>query len=179
MTLQYVDLAEMSMSGTLRPSIPVQILLKYAPPKLTIVYHFENQDHEQYFHDIPLDRNMLQNETDEDIVSHLYMAEAYYFNPKILKRAQVSPPDETDIFKVKRLVKKLKTHFNDYGYDDKSPERHSIHSTNSRQGSGSPPMGNRFDRAQANQNQAFLGNIDGLALPNRRSPPRSNNNQAQ
>lgn len=33
---------------------------------------------------------MLENETDEDIVSHLYMSEAYYFNPKILKRHQVS-----------------------------------------------------------------------------------------
>jgi len=29
---------------------------------------------------------MLENESDEDIVSHLYMSEAYYFNPKILKR---------------------------------------------------------------------------------------------
>lgn len=36
------------------------------------------------------DRNMLENETDEDIVSHLYMSEGYYFNPKILKRHQVS-----------------------------------------------------------------------------------------
>jgi hypothetical protein len=33
---------------------------------------------------------MLENETDEDIVSHLYMSEAYYFNPKCLKRHQVS-----------------------------------------------------------------------------------------
>ena len=33
---------------------------------------------------------MLENETDEDIVSHLYMSEAYYFNPKVLKRHQVS-----------------------------------------------------------------------------------------
>jgi len=29
---------------------------------------------------------MLENETDEDIVSHLYLSEGYYFNPKILKR---------------------------------------------------------------------------------------------
>ena len=34
---------------------------------------------------------MLENEKDEDIVSHLYMSEGYYFNPKILKRHQVSP----------------------------------------------------------------------------------------
>lgn len=33
---------------------------------------------------------MLENETDDDIVSHLYMSEAYYFNPKCLKRHQVS-----------------------------------------------------------------------------------------
>ena len=33
---------------------------------------------------------MLENESDEDIVSHLYMSEAYYFNPKCLKRHQVS-----------------------------------------------------------------------------------------
>ena len=31
-----------------------------------------------------------KNETDEDIVSHLYLSEGYYFNPKILKRHQVS-----------------------------------------------------------------------------------------
>lgn len=79
------------MSGSLMPSIPVQVLLKYNPPKLTIVYHFENKENEQYYHDILFDRNMLDNETDEDIVSHLYMSEAYYFNPKCLKRHQVSP----------------------------------------------------------------------------------------
>lgn len=79
------------MSGSLMPSIPVQVLLKYNPPKLTIVYHFENKENEQYYHDIMFDRNMLDNESDEDIVSHLYMSEAYYFNPKCLKRHQVSP----------------------------------------------------------------------------------------
>lgn len=78
------------MSGSLMPSIPVQVLLKYNPPKLTIVYHFENKENEQYYHDIMFDRNMLDNESDEDIVSHLYMSEAYYFNPKCLKRHQVS-----------------------------------------------------------------------------------------
>ena len=36
------------------------------------------------------DRKMLEKETDEDIVNHLYMAEGYYFNPKLLKRHQVS-----------------------------------------------------------------------------------------
>ena len=78
------------MSGSLMPSIPVQVLLKYNPPKVTIVYHFENKVNDQYYHDIPFDKNMLENETVEDIVSHLYMSEAYYFNPKFLKRHQVS-----------------------------------------------------------------------------------------
>jgi hypothetical protein len=32
------------------------------------------------------DRRMLETENSDDIVSHLYMSEAYYFNPKILKR---------------------------------------------------------------------------------------------
>jgi hypothetical protein len=83
---KFVDLAALSMSGSLTPSIPVQVLLKYNPPKVTIVYHFENKVNDQYYHDIPFDQNMLENETVEDIVSHLYMSEAYYFNPKFLKR---------------------------------------------------------------------------------------------
>jgi hypothetical protein len=72
------------------PSVPVQVLLKFAPPKLTIVYHFENKENDQYYHDIHFDRSMLQNESEEDIVSHLFLSEAYYFNPKQLKRHQVS-----------------------------------------------------------------------------------------
>jgi len=112
---KFVDLAALSMSGSLMPSIPVQVLLKYNPPKLTIVYHFENKENEQYYHDIMFDRNMLDNESDEDIVSHLYMSEAYYFNPKCLKRHQV-----------KRLVNKLKTSPLIHA-EDRSPERHSIH----------------------------------------------------
>ena len=43
---QFVDLAAMSMSGSLMPSIPVQVLLKYNPAKLTIVYHFENKEND-------------------------------------------------------------------------------------------------------------------------------------
>ena len=78
------------MSGSLKPSIPVQVLLKYNPPKLTIVYHFENKENDQYYHDIMFDRRMLENESNEDIVNHLYMSEAYYFNPKCIKRHQVS-----------------------------------------------------------------------------------------
>ena len=87
---QFVYLAAMSLSGSLMPSVPVQVLLKFAPPKLTIVYHFENKENDQYYHDIHFDRSMLQNESEEDIVSHLFLSEAYYFNPKQLKRHQVS-----------------------------------------------------------------------------------------
>lgn len=53
---------------------------------MTIVYHFENRENDQYFHEITFDTNMLKTEKTEDIVSHLYMAESYYFNPKLLKR---------------------------------------------------------------------------------------------
>ena len=53
---------------------------------MTIVYHFENRENDQYFHDVTFDRGMLENETEDNIVNHLYMAEPYYFNPKILKR---------------------------------------------------------------------------------------------
>ena len=78
------------MSGTLDASVPVQVLLKYNPPKMTVVYHFENKENDQYYHDIMFDRQMLETEQIEDIVSHLYMSEGYYFNPKMLKRKQVS-----------------------------------------------------------------------------------------
>ena len=33
------------------------MLLKYNPPKLTIVYHFENKENDQYFHDIVFDQS--------------------------------------------------------------------------------------------------------------------------
>ena len=73
---------------------------------------------------------MLENETDEDIVSHLYMSEAYYFNPKCLKRHQVSKSLIHDfLLKVKRLVNKLKSQIHNYneGGPSRSPERVSIH----------------------------------------------------
>ena len=98
----------MSMSGSLTPSIPVQVLLKYAPPKITVVYHFENKVNDQYYHDITFEKNMLENETVEDIVSHLYMSEAYYFNPKILKRHQVSLAIS---FSKKEQFLSMKTHW--------------------------------------------------------------------
>ena len=83
---KFVDLAALSLSGSLVPSVPTQIMLKFSPPKMTIVYHFEQRRNQQFYHDIPLDRKMLEQSTVEDIVSHLYVTEAYYFNPKQIKR---------------------------------------------------------------------------------------------
>jgi len=65
-------------------------MLKYDPPKITIVYHFEQKENERYYHDIMLERRMLETMTEEDMVSHLYVTEAYYFNPKQIKRQQVT-----------------------------------------------------------------------------------------
>lgn len=72
-------------------------MLKYDPPKISVVYHFEQRESERFYHDILVERRMLESMADEDIVSHLYVTEAYYFNPKQIKRQQVL-----------RLVKKLK-----------------------------------------------------------------------
>lgn len=83
---KFVDLAYLSMSGSLMPSVPTKLLLKYNPPKLTIQYYFENNSAEQYYHDIPLDTHMLLNNSDEEVVSQLYISEPYYFNPKQVKR---------------------------------------------------------------------------------------------
>jgi len=71
------------------PSVPVQLMIKYDPPKLCVVYHFEKRENERFFHDILIDRAMLESSSDEDIVSHIYVTEAYYFNPKQIKRQQV------------------------------------------------------------------------------------------
>ena len=38
---KYVDLAQLSLSGSLVPSVPCQLLLKFNPPKMTLVYFFE------------------------------------------------------------------------------------------------------------------------------------------
>ena len=40
---KFVDLAALSLSGSLVPSVPTQLLLRYEPPKLTITYHFEDK----------------------------------------------------------------------------------------------------------------------------------------
>lgn len=84
---RYVDLAALSLSGSLVPSVPTQLLVKYQPPKLALVYHFEGKEHDEYIHSIALDPKMLASQSPEECVSHLFMAEAYYFNPKQVKRS--------------------------------------------------------------------------------------------
>ena len=98
--IKYVDIAALSLSGSLVPSVPTQVMLKYDPPKMTIVYYFEQNSSEKYFHEINLDRRMLQSKSTDDMVSFLYLTEAYYFNPKQIKRPQLM-----------RLVKKLQDSF--------------------------------------------------------------------
>jgi hypothetical protein len=83
-----VDLAELSLSGSLVPSVPTKLAIRFQPPTMTIVYHFEQNSNDLYFHNIGFDKNLLQNPVD-DIVSHLYVTEAYYFNPKQVKRQQL------------------------------------------------------------------------------------------
>jgi len=83
---KYVDIAALSLSGSLVPSVPTQLLLRYEPPKLTITYHFEDKANDEYFHDINIDREQLFSMSVDDLVSHLYVTEAYYFNPKQVKR---------------------------------------------------------------------------------------------
>lgn len=89
MNNKFVDLAALSLSGSLVPSVPTQLMVKYNPPKLTIVYHFERKSNEQFYHEILLDSHMLHSQSAEDVVSHLYVTEAYYFNPKQVKRSQL------------------------------------------------------------------------------------------
>lgn len=84
---KYVDLAVLSLSGSLVPSVPTKLLLKYNPPKITITYHFEQKPNEEYFHDINIDKQQLLSSSAEDFVSHLYVTESYYFNPKQVKRS--------------------------------------------------------------------------------------------
>jgi hypothetical protein len=70
------------MSGSLLPSVPTQFLLKFNPPKITIVYHFVKNDREKFYHEICMERRMLETMNNEDLASHLFVAEAYYFDPK-------------------------------------------------------------------------------------------------
>jgi hypothetical protein len=56
---KFVDLAALSLSGSLVPSVPTQLMVKFSPPKLTIVYHFEKRSNQQFYHDIMFDKEML------------------------------------------------------------------------------------------------------------------------
>lgn len=50
----------MSLTGSLMPSVPLQLAAKIDPPMITIVYHFENEtEKDAYGHTINLDKNML------------------------------------------------------------------------------------------------------------------------
>ena len=53
-TTKSVNLAELSMNGNLANAVPTRLLVKYCPPSLTIVYHFENDPSEKYFHEVPI-----------------------------------------------------------------------------------------------------------------------------
>jgi len=64
-------------------------MIKYNPPKITIVYHFEQKRNQQFYHDIVLDYDMIMTKSTDEVVSHLYVTEAYYFNPKQIKRSQL------------------------------------------------------------------------------------------
>ena len=86
---KFVDLAALSLSGSLVPSVPTKLMLKYNPPALLVQYYFEQKQNEEYFHKIPIDKHMLMRKSAEDIVSHIYVTEAYYFNPKQVKRPQL------------------------------------------------------------------------------------------
>ena len=80
------------MSGSLAPCIPLQFYLKFDPPKITLVYHFLKKENEQFYHDIPLTKKMLDTQSEDDVCSHLYVTEAYYLDPKRVKRQQVNIP---------------------------------------------------------------------------------------
>eukprot|EP00352_Strombidinopsis_acuminata_P000685 CAMPEP_0176345936 /NCGR_PEP_ID=MMETSP0126-20121128/5851_1 /TAXON_ID=141414 ORGANISM="Strombidinopsis acuminatum, Strain SPMC142" /NCGR_SAMPLE_ID=MMETSP0126 /ASSEMBLY_ACC=CAM_ASM_000229 /LENGTH=53 /DNA_ID=CAMNT_0017693201 /DNA_START=78 /DNA_END=239 /DNA_ORIENTATION=- len=53
------------MSGSLVPSVPVQVMIKYSPPKITIVYHFENMSNQQFYHDIEIEEQALKTQSIE------------------------------------------------------------------------------------------------------------------
>ena len=126
------------------PCVPVELCIKYEPPKITLIYHFEKKTNEQYYHDIMIERNFLEQSSTEDIVSHLYMAECYYFNPKQVKRAQLI-----------RLVNKLKDNcgvFETEFRKDRSPERSVIQQNPV---GSSPTTFGRENRNVQNQAQRF------------------------
>ena len=58
---KFVDLAQLSLSGSLMPSVPTQLMVKFSPPKITLVYHFVQKANEQFYHEIHLDKKMLDS----------------------------------------------------------------------------------------------------------------------
>jgi hypothetical protein len=83
---KFVDLASLSMTGSLMPCVPLKFCLKFSPPKITMVYHFLKNEKEQFYHEMLITQKMLDQQSEEDICSHLYLAESYYLDPKIIKR---------------------------------------------------------------------------------------------
>jgi hypothetical protein len=69
-----VDLAALSLSGDLVPSVPCSLAIKFNPPLLALIYSFEHQKHKRYIHEIEIEPAMLCNHTTLDIVSYLYMS---------------------------------------------------------------------------------------------------------
>ena len=53
---RFVNLAELSLSGSLMPCVPVKYLIKFDPPKLTLVYHFQGNKSDEYYHEIQLEK---------------------------------------------------------------------------------------------------------------------------
>ena len=47
------------------------------------------RSNEQFYHDINLDTQFLEHNSTEEVVSYLYVTEAYYLNPKQVKRTQL------------------------------------------------------------------------------------------
>lgn len=39
-------------------------------------------ENDKFYHEIPVERRMLENLNNDDIASHLYISEDYYFDPK-------------------------------------------------------------------------------------------------
>lgn len=51
-----------------------------------MIYHLEDNDKDKFYHDIYVEKRMLESLSDDEIATHLYISEDYYFNPKHIKR---------------------------------------------------------------------------------------------
>ena len=56
--VKFVNLDELSLSGSLTSSVPTKLAVKFDPPTLTIVYHFE-QAADLYYHEVPLEKTYI------------------------------------------------------------------------------------------------------------------------